>query len=102
MFGFRATFLVYPGREQEAARILREYMSQATHIPCILTTRAYRSQTESRRFYLDHEVTNLEAFDLLRESFDGYLLPALAGMMEPASLVKDTFDLLTPPDAQAP
>lgn len=102
MFGFRATFLVYPGREQEAARILGEYMTQTTNVPGILTTRVSRSQTEARRFYLDQELTNLEAFDQLRESLDGYLLPALAGIVEPASLIKDTFDLLTPPDIQEP
>jgi hypothetical protein len=102
MFGFRATFLVYPGREQEAARILREYMTRTKNVPGILTTSVSGSQTEARRFYLDQELTNLEAFDLLRESFDGYLLPALAGIVEPASLIKDTFDLLTPRDVQEP
>ena len=102
MWGFRATFLVSPGREQEAASILREYMTQAKNVPDILTTRAYRSRRESRRFYIDHELTNLEAFDLLREYFDVHLMAALAGVVEPASLVKDTFDLLTPQDVQEP
>jgi hypothetical protein len=102
MLGFRATFLVYPGREQEAVSILRGYMTQIKTVPAILAMRAYHSQTESRRFYPDHELTNLAAFDLLREYFDVQLMATLAGVVEPASLIKDTFDLLTPKDLQEP
>lgn len=98
MIVLNATFLVSPGYEKKASRILLTHVEQAEKEPGVLVTRVYRSRTEPRRFFIYHELTDQAAFDLHRATlhYGGSILTYLYGMLEPESLLLDTYDLLIP------
>jgi quinol monooxygenase YgiN len=98
MIVLNATFLVSPGYEKEAIKILLTHVEQAEKEPGVIVTRVYRSRTEPRRFFIYHELDSQAAFDLHRATlhYGGHILTYLYGMLEPESLLMDTYDLLTP------
>jgi hypothetical protein len=73
-------------------------VEQAEKEPEVIITRVYRSRTEPRRFFIYHELTDQAAFDLHRATlhYGGHILTYLYGILEPESLLMDTYDLLTP------
>jgi quinol monooxygenase YgiN len=96
MMSFSATFLVYPGREQEVISILLDHVEQAKKEPGVIVTHVYRSQTDLRRFFIYHELTDQAAFDAHRatQHYGTHILTHLYGMFEPESLDMDTYDPL--------
>jgi quinol monooxygenase YgiN len=104
MICYSATFLAYPGREQEAIKILRDHVKQAKKEAGVIVTHVYRSRTEPRRFFIYHELTDQAALDTHHASqhYGTHILTYLYGMFEPESLVMDTYNLLTSSDVQKP
>lgn len=98
MFVFNATFLVTPGQEKKATKVLLEHVEEAKKEPGVLVTRVYRSRTDPRRFFLSHEMNDQVAFDQHRASLPsgGPILTSLYGILEPESLLMDTYEQLTP------
>ncbi|HEU5384138.1 MAG TPA: antibiotic biosynthesis monooxygenase family protein [Ktedonobacteraceae bacterium] len=104
MIVLNATFLVTAGCEEQASKILLAHVEQAKNEPGVLVTRVYRSRAEPRRFFIYHELTDPVAFEQHRTSlhYGGAILTDLYGLLEPESLLFDTYDLLTPDDEQRP
>ena len=96
MMSFSATFLVYPGREQEVVRILLDHVEQAKNEPGVIVTHVYRSRTDPRRFFIYYELTDQAAFDAHRatQHYGARILTHLYGMLEPESLEMDIYDPL--------
>lgn len=96
MMSFSATFLAYPGREQEVINILLDHVEQAKKEPGIIVTHVYRSRTDPRRFFIYHELTNQAAFNAHRATrhYGAHILTHLYGLFDPDSLDMDTYDPL--------
>ncbi|MEO7021207.1 MAG: antibiotic biosynthesis monooxygenase family protein [Ktedonobacteraceae bacterium] len=96
MICFTVTFLVNPGSEKKAMTILREHTNPAKPEPGVNVCRAYRSRTESRRFFVYHEITDIDATDAHRNTSDygKFILTHLYGIIDQESLVMDTYDSL--------
>lgn len=104
MIVLNATFLVIAGYEEQAIEILLTHVEQAKKEPGVLVTRVYRSRTEPRRFFIYHELTDPAAFEQHRTSlhYGGAILTYLYGMLEPGSLLFDTYTQLAPGDEHQP
>lgn len=100
MIVLNATFLVTAGYEEQVIKILLSHVEQAKKEPGVLVTRVHRSRTEPRRFFIYHELTDPTAFEQHRTSlhYGGAILTYLYGMLEPESLLLDTYDRLLPND----
>jgi quinol monooxygenase YgiN len=92
MICFTVTFLIKPGCEKEVMTILREHVNPAKKEPGVGVSHAYRSRTESRRFFIYHELTDQDAFDAHRNTgnYSEFIQTNLYGMLEQESLVMDT------------
>jgi quinol monooxygenase YgiN len=104
MIVLNATFLVIAGYEDQAIKILLTHVEQAKKEPGVLVTRVYRSRTEPRRFFIYHELTDPAAFRQHRTSlhYGGAILTYLYGILEPESLLFDTYTQLAPDDEHQP
>ena len=104
MIVFNSTFLVAPGYEEQAIKILLTHVEQAKKEPGVLVTRVYRSRTEPRRFFIYHELSDPAAFEQHRVSlhYGGPILTYLYSMLELDSLLIDTYELLGSDDEQRP
>ncbi|HEU5228562.1 MAG TPA: antibiotic biosynthesis monooxygenase family protein [Ktedonobacteraceae bacterium] len=98
MIALNATFLVAPGYEEQAIEILLMHVEQAKKEPGVLVTHVYRSRTEPRRFFIYHELNSQATFAQHSATlhYGKHILTSLYGMLEPESLLMDTYDLLTP------
>lgn len=96
MMVFQATFLVIPGNEPQAIKILLKHAEDAAKEPGVLVTRIYRSRTEPRRFSIFHELDDAAAFEQHRASlqYGGPILTYLYNMIELESLLMDTYEIL--------
>lgn len=96
MISFSATFLAYPGREEEVIQILRDHVEQAKKETGVTITHVYRSRTEPRCFFIYHELMDQAAVDVHRRAphYGTHILTHLYGMIEPESVVMGTYDLL--------
>jgi len=66
MIVFNATFLVTPGQEKHAEKILLAHVEEAKEEPGVLATRVYHSRSEPRRFFIYHELSDPAAFEAHR------------------------------------
>jgi quinol monooxygenase YgiN len=98
MIVFNATFLVTPGQEEQVRKILLTHVEEAKTEPGVLITRVYRSRSEPRRFFIYHELSDPDAFDLHRATrhYGGHILTDLYSMLELDSLLIDAYEQLTP------
>jgi quinol monooxygenase YgiN len=102
MIVFQVTFLVLPGNEAQAMKILFRHAEDATKEPGILVTRVYRSRTDPRRFSILHELTDAAALNHHRSSerYGGPIITHLYNLIDVDSLYMDTYELLTPQDGE--
>jgi quinol monooxygenase YgiN len=98
MMVFNATFLVTPGQEKHAEKILLAHVEEAEDEPGVLATRVYHSRSEPRRFFIYHELNDPAAFEAHRASrlYGGHILTELYSMLELESLLMDTYEPLEP------
>jgi quinol monooxygenase YgiN len=96
MMSFSATFLVYPGREEEVIQILQDHVEQAKKEAGIIMTHVFRSRTEPGRFFIYHELTDQAAVDAhsATQHYGTHILTHLYSMIEPERLVMGTYDLV--------
>lgn len=104
MIVLNATFLVTAGYEDQVIKILLSHVEQAKKEPGVVVTRVYRSRMEPRRFFIYHELTDPTAFEQHRTSlhYGGSIMTYLYGMLEPDSLLFDTYNQLAPDDEHQP
>lgn len=99
MIVFQVTFLVLPGNEPQAMKILFRHAEDAAKEPGVLATRVYRSHTDPRRFSILHELTDAAALKHHRSSerYGGPIITHLYNLIDVDSLYMDTYELLVPP-----
>lgn len=99
MIVFHVTFLVLPGNEAQAMKILFRHAEDAAREPGILATRVYQSRTDPRRFSILHELTDAAALNHHRSSerYGGPIITHLYNLIDVDSLFVDTYELLAPP-----
>lgn len=98
MIVFHVTFLVTPGNEAQAMKILLRHAEDAAREPGVLATHIYRSRTDPHRFSILHELADAAALDQHRisEHYGGPIMTHLYNLIELESLYVDAYELLVP------
>lgn len=98
MIVFQVTFLVMPGNEAPALKILFRHAEDAAKEPGVLATRIYRSHTDPRRFSILHELADAAALNHHRtsEHYGGPIITHLYNLIDVDSLFMDTYELVVP------
>jgi quinol monooxygenase YgiN len=96
MICMTATFTIAEGHEQAAMKLLRKLVQHARKEPGVLVSQAYRSQRDSRRFFVYLQFTYQAASDAHRGSayYGEYVMTDLYGMLESNSPVIEIYDPL--------
>ena len=88
-----AMFLANPGQEAEVNKLLKHHVKRVSKEHGILASRAYRSLTEPRRFFVYHEMQDRATQDAHRmtRNYGKEILTEVYGLTDPDSYVVDFY-----------